>query len=72
MIFPRMLLWILWKKINRRIFRDKNSIEDEVWKRLFHNLHEMIQSKQWGERDKDLMEVEACIAAGWGLGREVC
>ena len=58
-IFPWMLLWAMWKERNSHIFRDKKSNEEEVWKRIVHNLQEMVRNKQQGESDKDFTEVEA-------------
>ena len=70
MMFLGMFLWNLWKERKNRIFRDKKNSKEEFWKRLVNNLQETIRSKQWGDRDKDLIEAEARIAAKWGIDRK--
>ena len=37
-MFSGILSWVLWKERNNRIFWDNLSIEDDVWKRIIHNI----------------------------------
>ena len=37
-MFRGIILWVIWKERNNRIFQDMKSIEEEVWKRLTCNI----------------------------------
>ena len=68
-MFQGMLSWVLWKERNNRIFWDNLSIEDEVWKRIIHNIQDTVQNKQLEDRDEEFSELDAIIDDGWGISK---
>jgi hypothetical protein len=41
-IFPRILMWNVWKERNRRIFKDKFLTRNQVWEIINRNVKESI------------------------------
>ena len=69
--FPGMVLWVIWKEQNNKIFRERERSLEASWKTICSNLLETIRSMQWSDEDKEFIGWEKSVAEAWGLDKGV-
>ena len=57
-----MIIWVIWKERNNRIFRGQGQSQEESWKIITTNLMETVYSMQWSDEDRDFIGMEKRIA----------
>lgn len=66
-IIPGMVLRSIWKERNKRIFKNKRSPTEEIWKRLHENLKETMLLRAWTKEDLPSTDNEKSILDNWQL-----
>ena len=61
------ILWLLWKEINQRIFKDIKRPEEVVWGRIQSILKEALKMTEWKIQDLKANAQEQKILEEWGL-----
>ena len=69
--FPGMVLWVIWKERNSRIFQERERSLEASWKSIYSNLLETIYNMQWSDENKEFIGWEKSVAEAWGLDKGV-
>eukprot|EP00253_Pinus_taeda_P025694 PITA_25694 len=66
-ILPGLLLWSIWKEMNKRIFKDQCSSVEIIWSKLCVNLKETLLLRSWTTEDLPTLDNDKAIWENWNM-----